>query len=314
MTHLRSERGQAAVLTVVFLVGLLGAVAMVLDVGSWMREQRATQSAADAAALAGAQALPDSPGTSSALASQYLAGNGGGSGEFAFSSKAYVNDTITVKVERQAPGFFAKLFGIDSVDVHAKASARAGGLDSAKWVAPITVNIKHPELNCGLSAGRPVPCFGKNTQVDLDHLHKPGSGDAAGAFALINLDQSIGGTVGASLLGDWIVTGFDQYMALGNYESVPSAMFNDSHVKGAMAQRLSGDPVLLFPIYDRITGSGSNAEYHVVGWVAFHVTSYNASGSSGKINGYFEKVIWEGVQSQNGTNLNYGTTTIELVE
>jgi Flp pilus assembly protein TadG len=314
MNRLRSERGQAAVLTVIFLIALLGAFALVLDVGSWFREQRGAQSAADAAALAGAQGLPESTGLSSALAAEYLAKNEGGQGEFTFSSDNFANDTITVKVTRTAPGVFSKLFGIASVDVHAKASARAGGIDSAKWVAPITVNVRHPELNCGVSAGRPVPCFGQQTQIDLEHLHRPGSGTAAGAFSLINLDRSSGGNVGASTLGEWIVSGFDQYMELGNYNSVPSAMFNDNHVKGAMAERMSGDPVLLFPIYDRITGSGSGAEFHVIGWVAFHVTAYVANGNTGKINGYFEKVIWEGVQSQNGTNLNYGTTAIQLVE
>lgn len=314
MTRFRSQTGQAAVLTVIFMAALLGAMAMVLDVGSWFQAQRATQSAADAAALAAAQGLPDNTGFASALGSQYLASNGGGAGEFTFSSKTVANDTISVKVTRQADGFFAKLFGIDSVDVHAKASARAGGLTAAKWVAPITVNVKHPELNCGFASGRPVPCFGKQTQIDLDHLHKPGSGTASGAFSLINLDRGSGGNVGASTLGQWIVNGFDQYMKLGGYDSVPSAMFNDSHVKGAMATRLSGDPVLLFPIYDKITGSGSNASYNVIGWVAFHVTAYSANGNTGKISGYFEEVIWEGVQSQSGGNLNYGTTTIELVE
>ena len=88
MKRLRSERGQAAVLTVIFLVALLGAVAMVLDVGSWFRAQRDTQSAADAAALAAAQALPDSTGTASALATQYLDKNGGGAGEVTFSIAA----------------------------------------------------------------------------------------------------------------------------------------------------------------------------------------------------------------------------------
>ena len=52
MKRIRSDRGQATVLTVIFMVALLGAVAMVLDVGSWFREQRDTQSDADAAALA----------------------------------------------------------------------------------------------------------------------------------------------------------------------------------------------------------------------------------------------------------------------
>ena len=66
----RNERGQAMVLTVVFLVVLLGMAAMVLDVGSWYRADRDTQSTADAAALAGAQALPEDPATAKTLAQQ----------------------------------------------------------------------------------------------------------------------------------------------------------------------------------------------------------------------------------------------------
>jgi len=314
MTTVRSDRGQATVLTVIFMVALLGAVALVLDVGSWFREQRDTQSAADAAALAAAHALPDTPGDATILANEYLGKNGGGSSEVEIVSNTVPNDTVTVEVDREAPGYFAQLFGIDSVTVAAKASARSGGLDAAKWVAPIVVNIEHPDLNCSVANGKPVPCFGKPTQLDLDNLHQPGSSDAAGAFSLINLEAGNTGNVGASTLGEWIVRGYDQYMELGNYNSAPSANWNDSHVREAMDDRLSGDPVLLFPIYDRLIGSGSTAEYHVVGWVAFHVTAYEASGNSGKVNGSFEKVIWEGIQSQSGNNSNFGTTTIELVE
>ena len=136
MNRLRSEAGQAVVLSVVFMAALLGAVALVLDVGSWFREQRATQSAADAAALAGAQALPDSTGSASVLANQYLASNGGGVGTITFSTKNVVNDTVKVNVTRQADGFFAQLFGIDSVDVHAKAAARSGNPNNARYAAP----------------------------------------------------------------------------------------------------------------------------------------------------------------------------------
>lgn len=315
MKRIRNDRGQAAVITVMFMATLLGAVAMVLDVGSWFREQRDTQSDADAAALASAQALPTDLGQANALAVQYLNKNvAGASTLISFSTANVPNDTVTVKVDRDAPGTFSKLFGINSVNVHATAKARAGGLQSAKWVAPIAVNILHPDLNCSVANGRPVPCFGKPTQLDLDNLHQPGSGTAAGAFSLINLVPDETGNIGATTLADWITTGYDHYMELGNYNVAPSALWNDSHVKGAMADRLSGDPVLLFPIYDRITGSGSGAEYHVIGWVAFHVTSYDANGNSGVVQGSFKKVIWEGIQSQSGNNLNYGTTTIELVE
>lgn len=312
MSSLRGDRGQATVLTIIFLAALLGAVALVLDVGSWFREQRSSQSAADAVALAAAQELPDSTGEAEVVAAEYLALNGGGTPALTFGSRVVDNDTVTVEIEREAPGVFAKLFGIDSVTVGARATARAGGLEAARWVAPIVVNLRHPELQCGGTLKKPTPCFGKATSIELAHLHKPGSGNAAGSFGLINLDTDDSGSVGGSTLGDWIERGFDAYLEPGEYRSVPSSKFNDSHIKGALAARLHDD--LLFPIYETITGEGSNAIYKVLGWVGFNVTDFNASGSSGKVWGSFTKVIWEGIQSDSGNNLNFGTTSIELVE
>jgi Flp pilus assembly protein TadG len=312
MTSIRNERGQAAVLTVLCVTALLGMAALVLDLGSWFNAQRQTQAAADAAALAGAQALPDGPGTATTLAATYVSKNGGGAHTVTFSSKLVANDTVNVEVERDTPGFFAKVFGIDSVEVGAHAAARASGIEKARWAAPITVNIKHPELNCGQANGRPVPCFGKPTELDLINLHQSGSGDAAGAFGLINLDRSDSGSVGSGTLSDWVTRGFDQYMDVGIYTSVPSAKFNDAKFIEALDIRV-GD-VLLFPIYKTILGSGSNAEYDVVGWVGFKVTSFQAGGNSGKVRGSFTEVIWEGIQSQSGAGMNYGVRTIQLVE
>lgn len=300
MTGLRNERGQAAVLTVIFLAALLGAMALVLDVGSWFREQRATQSAADAAALAGAQALPENTGTSSALASQYLAHNGGGTGEYTWSSKSYANDTITVKVERQAPGFFSKLFGIESIDVHATASARTGTFDQAQFAAPIAVDRQHPLLKCS-----PLPCFGEETTLDL---HKVGPG----AFRLLNLDGSKGGT-GGKIDADWMLRGYDGYMPLGWYGSDPGAAFNDSKFTEALDIRIGDE--LLFPVYDQSKGGGSNFEYRVIGWVGFVVTDYKkVKGNNWIIDGYFVRVIWEGILSESGGGEDFGARAVELVE
>src|SRR5690242_21312316 len=98
----RSDRGQATILMLVFLVVLLGMAALVLDIGSWYRADRATQSTADAAALAGAQALPDSTATATSLASGYASKNGGGLQSVNFSSSYGPNDTITVQVKKPA--------------------------------------------------------------------------------------------------------------------------------------------------------------------------------------------------------------------
>ena len=75
--NIRSDnRGQTTVLTLVFMTVLLGMAALVLDVGSWYRADRALQQTADSAALAGAQALPDSTGDATNLAIEYAGKNG----------------------------------------------------------------------------------------------------------------------------------------------------------------------------------------------------------------------------------------------
>ena len=300
MKRLHRETGQAAVLSVVFMVALLGAVALVLDVGSWFRAQRATQSAADAAALAGAQELPESTGSATAFATQYLTSNGGGAAITTFSSKNVTNDTVTVKVTRQADGFFAKLFGIDSVDVHAKASARSGNPDEARYAAPIAVDRKHPLLNC-----KPLPCFKQQTTLDLQKT-------GPGAFRLLNLDGSKGGT-GGKIDADWILRGYDGYMPLDWYGSDPGAAFNDSKVKDALNVRIGDE--LLFPVYDQVKGGGANFEYRVIGWVGFVVTGFKAQGSKGTVDGYFVRVIWEGIQGKSGSaSEDFGVRSVQLVE
>ena len=126
--RLHSESGQAIVVMVLFLVVLIGGAAVALDVGSWYREHRQAQLTADAAALAGAQVLPSDAAQATTLAQSYADQNGGGinpSGGIAFQDDFQPNDTLTVHVTRTAPGFFSKLFGIDSVNVHATATVRA---------------------------------------------------------------------------------------------------------------------------------------------------------------------------------------------
>lgn len=299
MNRLHSDRGQAAVLTVIFLVALLGAVAMVLDVGSWFRAQRSTQSAADAAALAGAQALPDNSGAAAALAAEYLGKNGGGTAQVTFSSRNVANDTVKVTVTRQAPGVFSKLFGINSVDVHANAAARAGHPDKARYAAPIAVDIKHPLLQC-----KPLPCFHQGTTLDLEKT-------GPGAFRLLNLDGSKGGT-GGKIDADWILRGYDGYMPLGWYGSDPGAAFNDNKFKDALNVRVGDE--LLFPVYDKTKGGGSNFDYNVVGWVGFIVTGFKGNGNKGTVDGHFVRVIWEGIMSESGGAEDFGVRAIELVE
>jgi Flp pilus assembly protein TadG len=302
----RRSDGQAVVLMAVVLTVLLGAAGLVLDVGSWYRADRATQATADAAALAGAQKLIDGTPDARALAEEYADKNGGGDITISFGHKVIDNDLITVTVARTEPAFFTKLFGIDTVRVNSKATARAGVPSRARYVAPITVNEQHPMLQCD--------CFDDPTQVTLINLHSSGGGDAAGAFGLLNLDsQQDGGNIGSDTLANWIRDGYQDDLPLGTYDSAPSANFNSGNIKDALDERIGTE--LLFPVYrEPIVGSGSGATYNIIGWVGFVPTSYSLGGSSGTIRGYFTQVIWQGLADDTGSVPDFGVRVIQLVE
>ena len=309
MRLFRASNGQAAVLCVLFLGGLLGMASFVIDVGSWFRGSRATQASADASALAGAQGLPDTSSASS-LALGYADKNGGGltSDGLTISSQITPVDTITVTIRRSSPSFFAKLLGFDAVAVDKSAGARAEVPAAALFVAPITVNRHHPMLGCS-----PPPCTGA-TRISLADLHQPGSGDAAGAFGLLNLDpDDQHGSVGDSTLASWMADGMNKLMPLGIYESVPSAKFNGSQFEAAL-EGVYGKEVL-FPVYDPpIKLGGSNARFNIIGWVGFHVADADFHSSGGEVFGNFTRYIAKGVQATTSGGADFGVRTIQLIK
>ena len=292
----KHERGQAMVLSVLFSVGLLGMAALVLDLGSWMRAQRDLQSVADAAALAGAQALPEDHNGARALAFEYTAKNTdlGLSPQVSFPE----GNTIRVRVQRDAPGFFARLFSIDAVNVSAAAQARSANPSEARWAAPIGVDLAHPML----SGCTPPPC-GDPTELDMEKV-------GPGAFSRLNLDGSRGGT-GPQTLAQWMREGYEGSMPLGQYFSDPGAKFNPAEIQKALEERFGTE--MLFPVYRTIREQGANLEYEVIGWVGFIPTGVKLKGNKGTVYGYFTRVVWEGLQGSSG-NPDYGVRSIELVE
>jgi hypothetical protein len=300
MTRHKQNCGQAYVITVLFLAVLLALAAAVLDIGSWYRADRSLQATVDAAALAGAQALPNNTANASALAAQYATKNGGGTMQVTFSTKYVANDTIKVSGSKPAPGFFSKVIGVNGVTVHATASARVAAPSDAWGAAPIVVDESHPYLHCN-----PNPCTGA-TDLDLD---KTGPGN----FKLVNLDNDKGGT-GPPILADWIQNGLNGFMDLGWYYGDPGAKFNSSQVKGALDARIGS--VLLFPVYRAVQGNGSNLQYEIVGWVGFYLTGYDIQGSkNNKLYGHFTEVIWKGIVSESGSgSSDFGVHSVSLVD
>jgi Flp pilus assembly protein TadG len=319
--ELESQRERGAVLAIVtvVLVVLAGMVALTVDVGRWYWADRQAQATADAAALAGAQELPQDTATAATVARDYAAANGGDGAtiDVSFSGAEIADDTITVEVSRDVSGIFARVLGFDSVTVHARASARALPLSSANSIAPIVVNDRNPDLQCYLAGGGESCYDGIPDTFELVNYHDPGTGDAGGQFGLLNLDGSATGTAATSMLTEWIVNGYPGTIEPGSYYGAPSAKYNSSQFVEAMESKYYANCgcELLFPIWSGpIEGSGSNAVFTIIGWVSFRLESFDPSGNTATITGQFTEIIWDGIPASSGSAPNYGTRTIQLVE
>ena len=136
-----------------------------------------------------------------------------------------------------------------------------------------------------------------------------------GAFRLVNIDSSYGGT-GLQDIGEWIRTGYlDAADVEQWYYSDPGIKPNSSHVKDALDYRLAGEPDLLFPVYNATQAQGAGFEYYVIGFAVFHVTSWDIHGSTdSRINGYFMDMVWTGVPASSGGAPNFGARAVALIE
>jgi Putative Flp pilus-assembly TadE/G-like len=311
-----NERGQSLVLSLLFLTVLVGMAALVVDVGSWYRADRKLQANADAAALAAAQDLPANTAAAEASALEYAATNDGGleAKNVKFRTTVLPNDTVEVTTDRPSPGFFAQLFGRNSVDVRATAAARAGVLGSAVGAAPIAVDWEHEMLHCD----PPESCWGRYEDGELVpgmmttvDFFKTGPG----AFRIVNIDSSHGGT-GLTDIAEWIRTGYLDAADVNQwYYSDPGIKPNSSHVKEALDYRLGGEPDLLFPVYNATEEEGSNFKYYVIGFAVFHVTSWEIHGArDSRINGYFMDMVWTGIPASSGGVPGFGARAVQLIE
>jgi hypothetical protein len=300
-----NQRGQAMVFTILFVVVLLGMAAAVLDVGSWYRVHRQTQATADASALAGAQELPEAPSAASSLALDYAGRNGGGvtADDIEFENA----NTIKVTARKPAPGFFSQLFGIDSVTARSTAKARVGGMDEARWAAPIGVDYRHDMLRCTRNL-ECDPRFMEATELDFEKV-------GPGAFRLINIDGSRGGT-GPPEIGEWIRRGLDANMPRNEwYYSDPGIKPNSSHIKNALESRIGVGKEILIPIYAETREQGAGFEYYVVGWVGWIVTGYEIRGvREARVFGSFTQVIWDGIVSESGSDDGLDARAVQLIE
>jgi Flp pilus assembly protein TadG len=158
----RDQSGQTLVVMAVAIVALMGTGALSIDLGRAFLDLRALQASTNAAALAGAQSLPNSTATSVATSYSSVAGN----------LNAYANmptatmvsgypkleclttltnqgeaciapanaNAIQVKQQMTMPTFFARVFGKNSLTLTATATAGMRGATTSPYNVAIVID------------------------------------------------------------------------------------------------------------------------------------------------------------------------------
>jgi hypothetical protein len=317
----RREEGQSMVMVVVGIAALVGIVALVLDVGSWFRAQRKLQTAADAAALAGVQELPNTASAGTQATSFADLNYSGASKTITYpsTSPCYTNGCIRVSLSQPAPGFFSRLYGLASVTVHAHARAMIGVPTIMKNVAPVAITISQ------VCTPAVPSCFGTSKTLNFNESNLTSS-----AFGLVSLSCSgpsagscsSSGT-GSSDLNNWIRNGFSGGLpANAWYAAVTGEKIGP--VRSALEDMGDAQKPLLIPVFD--TASNSPAAFHIVGWAAFVINPRPNGVPSWKndvpgcrpackvLTGHFVTYIAHGIPPGPGGGPDFGVRAIALNE
>ncbi|GAG85786.1 unnamed protein product, partial [marine sediment metagenome] len=210
---------------------LFGMTALVVDVGSIYEKRRHTQTVADAAALAGAQDLPNEdhgPAIQTAITYAGLNGVSISEDNIQIFDTYVPDDTITVTpTDINAPLFFARVLGVNSVTVNATATATANGLLSMRGLMPWTIPLEdYPD---GLISGEPY-----NLKVGPHDLETPGW------FQIMRFDGP-----GAAVYGETIVNGCESEIWIWTPENPVDYRIQTGTIAGPTGmkidERLDGD-------------------------------------------------------------------------
>lgn len=195
----RDEKGQTLILTALCMTILLGFLALALDMGFLFDSRRHVQTAADAAAIAGATELSYHGSTSVVSVARTAAGVNGIANT---ASQVSVNlsptdgyhtgsNYVEVIITQPNPTFFMGVFGLHTINVAARAIA--GVPASTACIYILDTNASDTDViytkktitasNCGIQVNSPNPaavCLHGSGTINGDFLHIVGGLDTGG--------------------------------------------------------------------------------------------------------------------------------------
>ena len=277
-----NERGAVSVIVAILLVTLLGFAAIAVDVGVIYSERAQLQNGADASAIALAQKCAKDATDVNCSTTSALAGSLANQNALDGMSKVYsieldkttrkVSVTTSAKESGGADNsvslFLADVLGIPSKAVGARASAIWGSPVAGRTAFPLAFSVCQVKDNIGGSL-QLLQEHGKNANVDCNY--GPSGAAVEGGYGWLVQDAGqCGGTI-------------DLAVSEGGSDPGNNAPGNCSTELSRWASEMTAGRkvVVLLPVFNKVTGTGSGAIYGLVSFAAFEVTGWKFSGNAG---------------------------------
>ena len=340
----RGEQGQVLYMFITGLVVLLGLVGMSVDVGSMVFTRTDLQKAADAAAFAASQDLPNT-GAAQTAAENYVAINAGGdaSADVTFQQVGISVDTVTVETQKRVNFHFLKVLGMDGTDVSAKATVQIASYAGGNGLVPfglVASNDSNSTLlqnSCFNGWQNGEPTFKQNMACTM----KFGAGsNSGGDFGALSLDSSGGstyrdnigkGSSSAYRKGDKVPSetgnmngptkqGIDDRLALPRPSGCQTDVKTDvleystnasgETVVSVREECMHHPKIILIPVVDQINNPQLST---ILGFAFMWLESTTNQGGQASIVGEFVRFVTEipgGIYEGN----NGGSTIVKLIE
>lgn len=307
---LTEDRGSVAILVALALLAFLGFSALVVDVGMAYAAHAKLQNALDAAALAGAQSLPQDPNQATVLAEGNAAQNGVSSLNVSFAQN---NQEIIVSGQASQRTFFAAIWGITSLSLGAVSKAMAVPPTALQGLVPLSIEQQ-------------TFVYGQTYTL------KSGAGEGdSGWYGAVQLSGP-----GASIYEEDLMHGCSSTVHIGDILSVQHGNISGP-TQSAISYRINEDggegdeqdtPDHFSPnapnlVYVPVVNVVDHSEVEVVGFAAFLLNSVQGEGNDSVVTGSFVQthIIGGADQSllsaisgeEQSGNTGYGLYTLKLL-
>jgi Flp pilus assembly protein TadG len=302
--HLAGSSGQVIIIAALLITAIIGMAALVVDMGSLYEDRRSLQAAADAAALAGAQELPDTieaeQEAQNNISSNYNDTNY--TVEVGFDSYMGIPDTMIIVTVTNPDSsiIFGRIFGSNSANVKASATAVIARPVNITNVVPWGVKLDPGEDWDDWLTGQTEKTLKYGPQsyeknegnfyaLDLDPNVSHSSGGANEYYPRI-----VGGYDGDLEVGDWIwtepgnmgKTETKVYERLAKYGDGEIHDFDTLVENGDLIEK--NGQVVMVPVIHTLENPHGEEKIQILAFAPFIITEVNPDGGNkGEIKGRF---------------------------